>query len=483
MTKNFSHLLLAALPLGLAACSPGPDYVRPAVDSPAAFKEAGEWKPAAGAPAVPEKWWQVFADPMLDQLEAQVEVDNQNLKAAEAQYRAARAALEGARAGYYPTVSLSAAKTRGSTGTGITGAPSAQVDTTYSLAASANWEIDVWGRIRRTVEGASARLEASAADLAAARLSTEALLAQTYVQLRAADTQLQMLQRTVEADQRFLELTKNRLKAGVASPLDVAQAETQLGTAETQAIDVTNQRAQLEHAVAVLVGKPPAAFAVAAADKLPEVPATPALVPSTLLENRPDIAAAERQMAASNAQIGVASAAYFPVLDLAGTLGYRNNTLAGLLTAPNRFWSFGPALAMTLFDGGARSAAVGQATAGYDQAVAAYRQTVLTAFQEVEDNLSAARLLAQESEAQARALGAARRSREIAENQYKAGVSSALNVVTAQTAELAAEVNAISITGRRLQAAVVLLKNAGGRVSADKQNEAPPVTGAAGPSP
>ena len=466
---------LIALSLALAACSPGPDYVRPTVETPAAFKEAGAWKAAQGEPAgADEKWWQVFDDPLLNNLEEQVEVNNQNLKLAEAQYRAARAALESARSAFFPSASLAASQSRGASGTGSTGTTgttgntgttggSAPVTTTYSFSASAIWEIDVWGRIRRNVESADAKLEASAADLAAARLSAQALLAQTYVQLRATDAQVELLRRTVEADGRFLELTRNRLAAGVATPLDMAQAETQLGTAETQAIDLENQRAQLEHALATLVGKPPAAFAIEPEAKLPALPATPALVPSVLLENRPDIAGAERRMAAANAQIGVAEAAYFPVLDLNGSLGYRNSALAGLFSVPNRFWSLGPSLAMMLFDGGARSAAVSTASAGYDQAVATYRQTVLTAFQEVEDNLAAARLLEQESQAQGRALAAARRSREIAENQYQAGVNSALAVVTALTAELSAAGNAISIQSRRLQAAVTLLKNAGGR--------------------
>ncbi|HTY99757.1 MAG TPA: efflux transporter outer membrane subunit [Rhodocyclaceae bacterium] len=452
--KTIRLLCLAAPALWLAACSPGPDYVRPAVETPAAFKE---WKEAAAAEPVPAKWWQVFGDPLLNDLEDQVEVNNQNLKAAEAQYRAARAAYDSARSGFFPSASVSGGRTRSG------GDASATSGTAYNASLSASWEIDVWGRIRRNVEGAGAGAEASAADLAAARLSAQALLAQTYAQLRAADAQVELLRRTVEADTRFLDLTRNRLTAGVASPLDVAQAETQLGTAETQAIDQQNTRAQLEHAIATLVGKPATAFAIAPEAKLPAIPPPPALLPSAVLESRPDIAAAERRMAAANAQIGVASAAYFPVLNLDGGVGYRNDALAGLLTAPHRFWSLGPALAMTLFDGGARSAAVSQAGAGYDQAVANYRQAVLTAFQEVEDNLAAARLLEQESRAQARALDAARRSRQIAENRYRAGVGSALDGVTAEAAELAADGNAIAIQSRRLVAAVTLLKNTGGR--------------------
>lgn len=459
---------LALLPLWLAACSVGPDYVRPPQETPAAFKE---WKAAEPAEPAQEKWWQVFADPVLDELEAQVEVNNQNLKLAEAQYRAARAGYESARSEFFPSLSLSGSRTRAGGATAATGATAAS--TSYSVSASASWEVDVWGRIRRDVESAGAKAEASAADLAAAKLSTQALLAQTYIQLRAADSQLDLLKRTAEADLRFLELTRNRLAAGVASPLDVAEAEAQLGSAQTSALDTENTRAQLEHALAVLVGKPPAEFSLAPEARLPALPPVPALLPSALLERRPDIAAAERRMAAANAQIGVATAAWFPTLNLTGTGGYKGAALSGLVSAPHRFWSLGPALAMTLIDGGARSAAIASASAAYDQAVATYRQTVLTAFQEVEDNLSSVRLLAQEAEAQGRALAAARRSREIAQNQYQAGVSSALNVVTAQTSELAAASNAVSIASRRLQAGVVLLKNAAGSLPAETEKAAP----------
>jgi len=451
--------------LVLSACSVGPDYVKPKVDVPPAFKEAGKWKPAAGAPAATDAtWWKVLGDPVLDDLEAQVDVSNQNLKAAEARYRAARATVSGTRAGYFPTLSGALSKSRARTNSGVAGVD-APVTTTDTLSASVAWEIDVWGRIRRGVEGAQAKAEASAADLAAATLSVQALLAQTYVQLRAADSQVDLYRRSVADYTRFLELTRNRQAAGVASPLDVAQAETQLGAAQTQLIDVQNQRAQLEHALATLVGKVPSELSLPAEAKLPAVPQIPELVPSTLLESRPDIVAAERRVAAANAQIGVAKSAWFPVLDISGTGGYRAGGFSGLISAPNRFWSLGPTLAMTLLDFGARSATVTEAEAGYDEAVATYRQAVLTAFQEVEDNLAAARLLEQEGEAQARTLAAAQRSRQIAENQYKAGVIGALNAISAQTAELSATANSVSLASRRLQAAVQLLKNTGGALA------------------
>lgn len=461
--------LALLIPLALGGCAIGPDFFRPKVETPTAFKEidpkqAGEWKVAAEKSAVPERWWSVFGDATLDGLIAQIDVSNQNLKIAEAQYRSARAGLDAARAGFFPTIGSNLSATRGTSAT-ATGNGARPVDNSYALTASAAWELDVWGRIRRSVEAADAKAEASAADLAAARLSLQALLTQTYFQLRVADAQLAVLERTVAGNQRFLTLTRNRREAGVASPLDMAQAETQLGNAQTQLLEVQAQRAIYEHALATLVGKPPAALSIAAAPFQASVPATPPLIPSTLLENRPDIVAAERRVAAANASIGVAKAAFFPVLSLGASAGYRSNSWANLLDLPNRVWSLGPALALTLFDAGARSAAVKQADAAYDQAVATYRQTVLTAFQEVEDNLSTSRQLEQETQTQGAALAAARRAREIAENQYAAGINSALNVITAQSAELSAELNALSIHGRRLNAATTLLKNAGGQVA------------------
>ncbi len=450
VTKRLLSLLVAA---SLAGCAGGPDYARPRTDLPAAFKEAGPWQAAAAHPlAANPTWWKALGDPVLDGLEQDVAINNQNLKVAEAQYRAARAAADIVHAGELPVVTGNANAAAGK-------------PRSFGLSASATWELDLWGSIRRQVEAAEAQASASGADLAAARLSAQVLLAQTYVQLRAADLQGALYRRSVADYQRFLDLTRNRVAAGTASPLDVAQAETQLGTAQAQMIDLQNQRAQLEHTLATLVGKAPAALALNADARLPTLPPVPALIPSTLLESRPDIAAAERKMAAANADIGIANAAYYPVVNLGASFGYRGASFSNLLTAPNRIWSLGPSLAATLFEGGARDAAIRQAGAGYDQAVASYRQTVLSAFQEVEDNLSAAHLLEQESEAQARALAAAARAREIAENQYRAGVASALNVITAQTAELSATANSVSIASRRLQAVLQLLKNSGGGVT------------------
>jgi NodT family efflux transporter outer membrane factor (OMF) lipoprotein len=449
------RLILFIPLLLLAACTVGPEYRRPEVTLPEQFSEAGgEWRAARpGAFQVPARWWSVFGDPELDRLEAQVVIDNQNLKAAAAQYRAARAAVDIAAAERLPLV------------TGAADASRSHADritaNTYNVSASANWEIDLWGRVRRSIEAAQARAEASAGDLAAARLSTQALLAQTWFQLLAADQQRQLLQRTLAVNARFLELTRDRHDAGVASGLDVAQAETQLGSVRTQFSENELQRAQLTHALTTLLGGNDVQAKAGA--PLPAVPQPPALLPSTVLEQRPDIASAERLAAAANAQIGVAQTAFYPVLDLGASAGYRSGALDRLFSAPSLLWTLGPSLAMTLFDGGARSAGVEQARASYDQAVATYRQTVLTAFQEVQDNLAAARLLQREADEQTQTLAAARRARDIAEEQYRAGTISSLNVILAQAAELATERNAVDIRNRQLAATVQLLKNAGGR--------------------
>lgn len=454
--------------IALTACSLAPEYSRPTVDGLAGYKEEGPWRLAAGELREPEKWWRVFADPALDALVEQLIVDNQNIKLAEAQYKAAHAALNSARAGLFPTLGASAAASRSGSGTAASGsaASTSTVSTAYTLSAQAAWEIDLWGRVRGGVDAAGAKLQASEGVVGAVRLSAVALLVQSYFQLRAADAQQRLLTRTLAAYQRFLELTRNRRDAGVASSLDVAQAETQLNATRGQLADVQLLRAQTEHAIATLIGQPPSALSISEARDaaaLPPVPPAPTLVPAVALESRYDIYSAERQMAAANAQIGVARAAYFPALDLSADGGYRRSQLANLLSAPARFWSLGPTLALTLFDGGARTAAVSQAEAVYEQAVASYRQTVLTAFQEVEDNLVAMRRLAEESASQQAALVAAGKARAIAENQYRAGTANALNVIAAQASELNAESAVIAIWSKNMVAAVQLYKNLGGR--------------------
>jgi NodT family efflux transporter outer membrane factor (OMF) lipoprotein len=443
-------LILFVPLLVLSACAVAPEYQRPEVTLPAQFS-AGEWRAAKpGSPSRPERWWSVFLDSELDQLEAQVVIDNPNLKIAEARYRAARAGLGTASAARLPSV------------TGAAEANRARAADSFGLQASAHWEVDLWGRVRHGIEAAQAKAASSAADLAAARLSIQALLAQTWFQWRAAEQHRQLLLRTLQADARFLDITHSRHHAGMVSGLDVAQAKTQLNVDRTQLSEIELQQAQLAHALSTLLGGKDVSHAVAA--KLPPVPDAPELLPSTLLERRPDIASAERLVAAANAQIGLAQTAFYPVLDLGASTGLRSSALSQLFDVPSRLWSLGPSLAATLFDGGSRRAGVEQANAAYDQAVATYRQTVLTAFQEVQDNLAATRLLQREAGEQAQALAAARSAREIAEAQYQSGTLSALNVISAQTAELAAERNAVTLHNRRLAASVLLLKNAGGRI-------------------
>ncbi|WP_374241454.1 efflux transporter outer membrane subunit [Zoogloea sp.] len=459
-----SALIPALVSVLLSACAAGPDYQRPTVDTPAAFKELGDWKPAEPREPAADHWWTAFGDPVLDDLQARLEISNQNLRAAEAAYRQALALADAARAAWFPAINASAGATRSASSAATATSGNAPARNSFSVGATVSWELDVWGRIARTVEGADAGLAASAADLAAARLSARATLAQTYFQLRAAERQQALLDASVDAYARALELTRNRYAAGVAGKADVAQAESQLRSTRAAALDASLSRSQYEHAIAVLLGLPPAGFTLApSAAPLPVAPVAVTL-PSALLERRPDIAAAERRVAAANAAIGAAQAARFPVLGLSGNTGFRNARIEDLLTVPSRYWSLGPTLAAAIFDGGARKAAVGQAQAGWEKAIATYRQTVLTAFQEVEDNLASARLLEAAAAEQAAAVTAAAEAETIAVNQYRAGTVSYLNVVTAQAAHLAARRSANDIATRRLLAAVQLAKNAGGGV-------------------
>jgi NodT family efflux transporter outer membrane factor (OMF) lipoprotein len=466
MRRDYLRITLLA-PLLLAACSVGPNYVRPNVEEPAAFKEVAGWKQAdPNDHELRGKWWEIYNDPLLSNLEEQVSISNQNLAQAEAQFRQARALVQSARAGYFPSVAASASATRSRSGSSkavtATSLSSSGPVNDYSLAIDASWELDVWGRVRRGVEANQASAQASAADLEAARLSAQAELAQDYFQVRALDAQRQLLDDTVADFAQSLQLTKNRYASGVAAKADVVQAETQLKTTQAQAIDVGVQRAQLEHAIALLVGKPASSFSLAPAPLVAVAPAIPIGVPSQLLERRPDIAAAERRVAAANAEIGVAKAAYFPALTLSASGGYQSSGIADLLTAPNRFWSIGPALAQTLFDGGLRRAQSEQAMAAYDASVAAYRQTVLSGFRDVEDNLAALRILERESQIQDEAVQSARQSVMLTTNQYKAGIVSYLNVIEVQTTALDSQRSAVDILNRRLAASVLLIKALGG---------------------
>ncbi|MEO8103326.1 MAG: efflux transporter outer membrane subunit [Betaproteobacteria bacterium] len=450
----------------LSACAIGPDYQRPAMDVPAAYKEQRDWKLAEPKDElIRGKWWQVFADRQLNALAEQVEVSNQNLKAAEARYRQATALTQSARAGLFPTLSAAASSTRSSAAAARSGGNSATT-TNHSLTANVNWELDLWGRIRRQIESGNASAEASAADLEAVRLSLQSELAISYFQLRVSDQQKQLFDDTVAAYERSLELTKNRYNVGVAAKSDVIQAEAQLKSTVAQAIDLGVQRAQLEHSIAVLIGKAPGSFSLPRESFTLKMPVMPVGMPSTLLERRPDIAAAERRVMAANAQIGVARSAWFPALSFSGSGGYTGPTLADWISAPNRFWSMGPQLALTLLDFGKRSAATDQAVASWDQTVATYRQTVLEGFQEVEDNLAALRILEQEAQVQDDAVRAARESVVLTLNQYKAGTVSYLSVVTVQASQLSNERTAVSLLGRRLTAAVGLIRALGGGWSA-----------------
>ena len=446
----------------IAACSIGPDFKRPDVETPAAYKEDQGWTVAKPADLAPRgKWWQVYGDADLDALEDAAAGNNQTVAQAEASYRSALALVDAARSNYFPLVGADAAATRTGPRTG-----SGSGSTSRQVSLSVSWELDLWGRVRRQVESQQATADASAADLASIALSVQSSIASNYFQLRQLDTQRQLLDDTIAAYQRTLEVTRNRYVGGVAARVDVAQAETQLKNTQVQAIDVGTARAQFEHAIALLLGKPASSFSIPVKrwqafdeKRAPAVPTTG--LPSQLLERRPDIAAAERRVAAANAQIGVAKAAYFPTLGLSGSGGY--SAIAGaLFSAPNRFWSIGPSIAQTIFDGGLRRAQTTQAIANWDAEVAAYRQTVLSGFAEVEDQLAALRILEQESGAQDDALASARESLALTINQYKAGTVSYVNVVTTQATALNSERNAVSIFGSRMVASVALVRALGG---------------------
>ncbi|MBS0316062.1 MAG: efflux transporter outer membrane subunit [Proteobacteria bacterium] len=447
----------------LAGCAVGPDYVRPGVTTPAAYKENRDWHPAQPADTLDRgRWWTLFGDPQLDALAEQVDLSNQSLKVAAAQYQQARALVESARSALFPTLSLNAAASRSGGSTASTGGGS--TGNTVSVALGASWEPDIWGKLRRASEAQTSSAQASAAELAAARLSAQGQLAQSYFTLREVDAQRQLYADTIAAYQQSLQLTQNQYAAGFAAQADVVAAQTQLKTAQAAAINLGVQRAQLEHAIALLVGQPASTFSIAP-EPLANVPPPPvpmAGLPSQLLERRPDIAAAERQVAAANAQIGVARAAWFPSLSLTGQAGYQGAALAGLVAAPNLFWSVGPQLALTLLDAGARDAQNRQARAAYDQQVAQYRQTVLAGFQEVEDALAALRILEQQSVVQDEALAAAHESVRLTLNQYKGGVVSYINVITAQATELSTARNTVNLLGSRYVASVQLIQALGG---------------------
>jgi NodT family efflux transporter outer membrane factor (OMF) lipoprotein len=456
---NPSRLALAGLiTLLLAACAIGPDYSKPKLDIPAAFKEDGRWKSATPQDAtVRGNWWAVYQDPQLDSLMDTLNRQSPTIAQAEANYRQARALLDQAEASLWPSIGTTASKTRGVTTAG------GSVSNQYNLAASASWEVDLWGTVRRAVEAGSAKEAASAAQLASIRLSSQAQLATAYLQLVAADVQLKQLQDSEANLLQNLQLTRNQFAVGMVSDDSVAQAESSWKTAQAARVDKQLTRAQLEHAIAAALGVAPASFALPASKALPHLPQVPPGLPSTLLERRPDIAAAERAVAQANAEIGIAKAAYFPTLTLSASGGYKSSSFADWVSLPNRIWSVGPELALTLFDGGLRRAQTAAAVAGYDASVASYRQTVLSAFQAVEDNLSAQALLDEEMQYQQAALTAAQRAETIALNQYRAGVVSYLNVLTAQNSRISAENSLWSVKNRQYSASVALIAALGGQ--------------------
>jgi NodT family efflux transporter outer membrane factor (OMF) lipoprotein len=460
----------------LAGCAVGPDYSRPEAPTPKAFKEDVGWKVAQPQDAALRRdWWRVFDDPQLDALIDQIDVSNQNVRLAEAQWRQAVGVVRQARAALFPTMSLNNADTR-SRSPSLANAPvtSTAAVNVYSLSLNATWAPDFWGGARRVLEGDVANAQASEADVANARLLAQAQLALDYFQLRTVDAQRQLLADTAAAYTKTLELTRNRYAAGVAAKVEVVTAETQLKSTQAQAIDLGVQRAQLEHAIAILTGKPPSDLAVEPLQADTAIPAIPLEIPSELLQRRPDIASAERKMAVANAQIGAATAAYYPSITFSGAYGYKSSIWSDLFDAPARFWSIGAAIGETIFDAGVRGAVVDQARAGYDANVAGYRQAVLTAFQQVEDNLAALRILEEEAAAQEDAVKAARESTELTVNQYKAGTVSYLNVIIIQAAQFNNEAAAVRIQGQRLAAAVALIQALGGGWDASDLAEADP---------
>jgi NodT family efflux transporter outer membrane factor (OMF) lipoprotein len=458
---------LSALSMLLfAGCTVGPNYKRPAAEVPATYKETGDWKPAQpNEQNLGGNWWELFQDPQLNALELQVNVSNQNLKAAEAQYTQARALVRYSRADLFPTVNAAPSATRVKTSSNRP-PPSATfngvTNNDFQIPFELSYQLDVWGRVRRTVESYRDQAQASAADLATVNLSMHSQLALFYFQARALDAEEQLLNSTVTQYEQALELIQNRFAGGLASDVEVQQAETQLETTRAQAVDVGVARAQYEHAVAVLIGKPPAEFALPPLPLTMPPPSIPAGLPSELLERRPDIAAAERRMASANAQIGVAKAAYYPNISLGAAGGFESSAITTLLSGPSGMWSAGSSALFTVFDVGRRRAASDQAVAAYDQTVANYRQTVLTGFQQVEDNIAALRILENEAQVQDKAVTAAQKYLELANTRYKGGVTSYLEVTTAESAALSDEVTSVNILGRRMVNAVLLVQALGG---------------------
>jgi NodT family efflux transporter outer membrane factor (OMF) lipoprotein len=463
--KRHQAILAAALAaISLVGCAVGPKYKPPAVQPPSEYKEIGNWKAAQpNEENLGGNWWEMFHDSQLNALEQQINVSNQNLKVAVAQYQESRAALRYARADYFPTINTTPSATREKFSANRPASVSkGSTVNDFILPFNVSYQTNVWGRVSRNVEAYREEAQASAADLAVVNLSMHAALAVDYFAARTLDAEEKLLHDTVRQYEQALQLNEDRYQGGLASEVDVEQARTILETTRAQLIDVGVARSQYEHAAAVLVGKAPADFSLPPLPLTTPPPVIPVGVPSELLERRPDIAAAERRVASANAQVGLAKTAYYPLVNILGSGGFESGTITTLLQGPSALWSIGPSALFTIFDGGRRRAANDQAAAAYDAVVASYRETVLSAFKDVEDNLAAVRVLEQEAGVQAKAVDAARRSLSLSNTRYEGGVTNYLEVITAENAALSDEVTSVNILGRRMASAVLLIEAMGG---------------------
>jgi NodT family efflux transporter outer membrane factor (OMF) lipoprotein len=452
--------------LGLiGGCAVGPKYTKPTALIPPSYKEVGNWKPAEPSDAVrKDNWWEIFKDPELKTLEEQLTVSNQTLRAAQDRFLQARAAVRISRAGEFPQASVGgfASRQRQSSNRALRGATSPSNYSDFVLSGDVSYEADVWGRVRKTVESSRAQAQASAADLETIRLSLHAELALDYFTLRGLDAQKKLFDSTVAAFEKALEMTQNRFQGGLASKEDVEQATTQLEQTRAQDIDITAARDQFEHAVAVLIGQPASTFGLPPAPLAALPPAIPPGQPSELVERRPDIAGAERLVEAANAQVGLAKVAYFPSITLNAIGGFESGQFTSWLAGPSALWSVGASTLETVFDAGRRRAISDQARFSYDSTVASYQQTVLTAFQEVEDSLSDLRVLDEEAKTQDAAVAAAQRSLDQSVNRYKGGLDNYLTVITAQSVALSNQRTAVNLLTRRMTSSVLLVKALGG---------------------